>query len=110
MVDVNGTKFHLLYGCEDWSTCFLEDRETALAKLWTEEDQSLQKENPPPLEWDCGSASLRLAREVPLFRPARGQTPLDLSTRRGSDRDRYGNWYWIDTTESGIRFLPNGAY
>lgn len=100
-MDVNGTKFHLLYGCEDWSRCQLADSDVPLAVLW--------EEGHPPLEWDCASASLRLAREVPLFRRAQGKTLLDLSTRRGAGRDRSGNWYWIDPAESGIRFLPDGA-
>jgi phage tail-like protein len=101
-VDVNGTKFHLLYGCEDWGNCQLEDSEETLASLW--------QNNHASLEWDCESASLRLAREVPLFRSLKRRAFLDLSTRRGAGRDRYGNWYWIDPDESGIRFLPNGAY
>ncbi|GHO87620.1 phage tail protein [Dictyobacter formicarum] len=64
-----------------------------------------------PLEWDHTSSSLRLAREVPLFRQFSNETPqpLALNTRRGAAQDLAGNWYWIDQDESGIRCLPNGA-
>src|SRR5690242_20120523 len=52
--------------------------------------------------------ALRLAREVVLFPRSGRAPPLDLRQRRGAGRDRYGNWYWIDLDESGIRYLANG--
>ncbi len=117
-MDVNGTMYHLLYECDDWSQCLLVDggtgKDETLQELWRARSelsqQSDQSSSPTPLEWDCGSASLRLSREVPLFRPLKGKEPLSLRTRRGAGCDRYGNWYWIDDNESGIRFLPAGEY
>ena len=44
----------------------------------------------PALEWDCGSRSLRLAREAPLFRRQRDNTPLDIKARRGAGRPQLG--------------------
>jgi phage tail-like protein len=101
-VDVNGTRYHLLYGPDDWGRCLL-DGETPLAGLW-------DSNPPPPLEWNADASALRLRREAPLFRRAGRTPPLPLSTRRGAGRDRYGNWYWIDPQESGLRFLPASAY
>jgi phage tail-like protein len=100
-VDVNGTKYHLLYGCDDWSQCLLDGQ--PLKNLWGQGAH-------PALEWDGMSASLRLARELPLFRLLAGNSKLPLSTRRGAGCDHDGNWYWIDDSESGIRFLPAGEY
>src|SRR5438270_13901440 len=97
-VDVNGTKYHLLYSCDDWGSCLLEGDERNLALCWSDDHDH------PALEWDCGSRSLRLAREAPLFRRQRDNTPLDIKARRGAGRDSSGNWYWIDPGERGILF------
>jgi phage tail-like protein len=105
-LDVNGTKFHLLYGCEDWGGCSLEGTDGTIQSLWDSVSPAVH----PPLEWDCDMASLRLAREVPLFRRQTDSPPLDVLARRGAGRDRYGNWYWIDEQESGIRCLRNSTY
>lgn len=102
-MDVNGTKYHLLFGQQDWGNCLLAGSENTLSELWSANQH-------PSLEWDETSATLRLAQEVPIFRRSKRMPPLDLNTRRGAGRDRYGNWYWIDQPESGIRCLPNGSY
>jgi phage tail-like protein len=113
-VDVNGAKYHLLYGRDDWGQCLVEqDGEfVPLSKLW-QADHSHQSRAESPLEWNDGSAGLRLSRETPLFKlvgRAEQAAPLDLYARRGAGRDPYGNWYWIDPDESGLRFLPVGAF
>ena len=104
-MDVNGTKFHLLYGCSDWGSCILQDSEggDSLQHLW-------QIDAHPSLEWDCSMQSLRLAREVPLFRKQSDFPSLNINKRRGAGRDRNGNWYWIDEQESAIRCLHKGTY
>ncbi len=107
-MDVNGTKYHLLYNCNDWNTCHTEDVrsgvEHSLQELWNVPTLDA------PLEWDCATASLRLAREVPLFRQKTAIPPLDISTRRGAGCDVNGNWYWIDSLENSILILPSGSY
>jgi phage tail-like protein len=115
-VDSNGTRYHLLYGLADWRRCSLlredetdplaDPRVDSLADLLTDESSR----NPHvPLEWDPERRALRLARQTPIFGRGRRARPLDVGLRRGAGRDRYGNWYWIDPTEQGIRFLPYGA-
>lgn len=92
-MDVNGTKYHLLFGADDWDACLEAGGEAH-----------------PALEWDAASASMRLRRQAALFRRAsRTEAPLTSAARRGSGRDHYGNWYWIDQDERSIRFLPAGA-
>lgn len=103
-MDVNGTRYHLLYGCDNWGDCFLEGDEHPLGARWRDDHDQ------PALEWDCGSKSVRLAREVPLFRGQRSTPPLDIRARRGAGCDSFGNWYWIDAKESGILFQANGTY
>lgn len=105
-MDINGTKFHLLYGRDDWGACLsLDDvARRSLATLWALIDEDEQ----PPLEWNAAGGYLHLARQAPLFRSATTTERLDINLRRGAGRDRYGHWYWIDPQESGIRFLANG--
>jgi phage tail-like protein len=103
-MDVNGTKFHLLYNRADWGLCFPEGSEATLAELWDQPDESKQ----PALEWN--GDHLRLRRLAPLFRQStRSDQPLDIGVRRGSARDQYGHFYWINAEQTGIRFLANGA-
>lgn len=111
-MDVNGTRYHLLYGPNDWGQCSLDGSEETLAELW----KMLEDEDKPhlsvPLEWDgSDSASLRLRREIPLVQLMKQHgASLPLGKRRGAGRDRYGNWYWIDESQNGLRFLPDRAY
>ena len=103
-MDVNQTRFHLLHGRADWGQLRLSDGTAALAELWQQpEGVDL------PVVWDDTSRALRLTSRVPLFRRASGTEELVIAQRRGADRDSYGNWYWIDEAESGIRFLPSGG-
>ena len=105
-MDVNGTRFHLLNSCADWSACRLVtptgEEGATLAESWQPGNDAV------PLEWNWTSRALRLARSVPLFRRSARTEPLDVGQRRGAGRDAYGNWYWIDEAQTGLRFLPVG--
>jgi phage tail-like protein len=98
-VDVNGTRYHLLDGEADWGRCYSASGAASLGELWT-------TQQPADLEWDAARHMLRLKRLPPRFRQARRVEPLDIHSRRGAGRDGYGNWYWIDADERGIRILP----
>src|SRR2546423_9798949 len=103
-MDVNSTQYHLLYGRSDWGSCLLAGSDQSLAASWSENQLAA-------LEWDEERATLRLRREPLLFRRAKKrEPPLEMKDRRGAGRDRYGNWYWIDPDETGIRFLSPGEY
>lgn len=106
-MDVNGTRYHLLYGRDDWGQCLLEANEHNLTDLWSSKEESQLS---VPLEWDDESASLRLTRELPLVRLVKPAESLSPERRRGAARDKYGNWYWIDASQNGLRFLPADAY
>lgn len=89
-MDVNNTRFHLLLGRRDW--------ERHLGGHASPPDDSLV--------WDPTEGCVTLQPEV-VFQAAIGDARLELSTRRGADRDRYGNIYYIDEDESGIRMVPH---
>lgn len=105
-MDVNGTRFHLLYGRADWGACRSvdDDAQRTLAELWALIDEAQQ----PPVTWNGAGRYLHLARQAPLFHRAAQTNQLDSAARRGAGQDRYGHWYWIDEQERGIRFLAKG--
>jgi phage tail-like protein len=92
-MDVNQTRFHLVYGQADWF------RAPAAAGSPAPE---------PLLDWNKSDATLSLHQELFVFPRPAAQAPLVVEERRGSGRDRYGNWYWIGTGQNEIRFL--GAF
>jgi len=89
MIDVNGTRHHLLLGGEDWRPRIAAGG-TGVA-------------------WDAGGATVGLRpRERRLPRPP-GAELLDAADRRGAGADRWGNVYWIGDGEGSVRHLPAGT-
>ncbi|HYH79732.1 MAG TPA: phage tail protein [Longimicrobium sp.] len=71
-MDVNGTRFHLLLGRDDW----VGARGPAARAEWADGALGLQR--------------------LPVVFPARGlETPPTQDDRRGAGRDSFGNWYVI---------------
>jgi phage tail-like protein len=120
-MDANQTKFHLLYGRDDWGHCRLAGATDTLGALWqAASTDALPEGGEPPaspptaaqkpaLEWDDATGSLRLRRSTPLFRRSGRTVPLRPEQRRGAGRDQYGNWYWIAADERTLMFLARGA-
>ncbi|HMC08673.1 MAG TPA: hypothetical protein VKL22_05075, partial [Actinomycetota bacterium] len=100
-MDVQGTRFHLIHGRADWERCTDPATGEHLGQLWREDTHTA-------LQFDNRSGALRLTLDTPLFRKAGPMSPLDPGIRRGSGRDRYGNWYWIDEDRVSIRRRPSG--
>ncbi len=88
-MDVNQTRFHLVYGAQDWNPA------QAAASPSVE----------PLFDWNPCDATLSLHEELFVFPRLPGQTPLMIENRRGAARDRYGNWYWIAPDRTELRFL-----
>ena len=84
-MDVNLTRFHLVYGQADW---------------FPGSSSSVE----PLFDWNDCDATLGLHQELFVF-SKRGQLPLDVADRRGAGRDIYGNWYTIASSQDEIRFL-----
>ncbi|HEX7838556.1 MAG TPA: phage tail protein, partial [Kofleriaceae bacterium] len=86
-MDVNGTRFHLLLGHDDWARCSLVSGAVA---------------------WSSERSELTL--EPTLFRfPPPVVAPHPVEARRGAARDRFGNWYWIGPGANQARVLSSGS-
>lgn len=94
-MDVNGSRFQLLLGYDDWSRC-TDEAGTALADLWERE----QRER--PADWDAARSELILRAGIFEFPPTRADRPPRPTDRRGAARDRYGSFYWIDEGRTRI--------
>ncbi|GAC1361297.1 MAG: hypothetical protein NVSMB32_00020 [Actinomycetota bacterium] len=95
-MDVQGTRYHLVHGRQDWGACLDPGTGRPLGDLW---DAAIHT----ALEYDSASAALRLTRDTPLFRRASPLPQFDVDLRRGAGRDAYENWYWIDHDKASIR-------
>jgi phage tail-like protein len=92
-VDVNGTRFHLLAGRDDWESCL---RRTGAA-------------GPVDAAWDDQDGRLTLRKQLTFFLPrGRREVPLWPSARRGADFDRFGNRFWIGRDRKSIYWASCG--
>ena len=101
-MNANGTRFKTILGEADWGRCSSDSE--SLSTLWAQP--------PGPIEgtrWDHARQELTLAARPWTFPLPTGQRRLEQAARRGSAVDRYGNWYWIDDTETGIQVLSSGS-
>ena len=103
-MNVNGSKFHLVHERADWRRWTSVRAGATLAEIFDNAEMFPDA----TVEWNRRERNLRLARQLVQFRTASDQPPTSLANRRGSGRDRYGHWYWIDETQTGIRFLAQG--
>jgi phage tail-like protein len=103
-MDVNGSRFHLLFGRNDWAQCSVDG--TTLEKIWQAKPL---KPDTVKLSWDIERQELTLEQRLLKFTAAPGDTFPALSNRRGAAADRYGNWYWIHESEHKISVLSSGT-
>ncbi|MGI9060607.1 MAG: phage tail protein [Ktedonobacteraceae bacterium] len=111
-MDVNGTRFQLLLGFDDWSNCFEVDdaveppRTRILNQSW---QASSSAEASPPWDtdhlqgsaWDSERAELTLRPLIFQF-PTLGGKTLTQEQRRGAACDRNGRWYSLSDTGTEI--------
>ena len=104
IMDVNGTRFHLLLGRDDWARCLIDD--ITLADLWS---ASPPRPDGGNLEWNDYRNELTLRpRLLKHVAAPKDVVPL-LESRRGAGRDQFGNWYWIDDSKTKILALSTGS-
>ncbi|MGV9386415.1 phage tail protein [Nonomuraea sp. NPDC003707] len=114
-MDVNGTRFHLLLGEDDWGRCagsLSPPGESPvappvgtlvpLAEAWAAERDT-------EVVYDRRSEELTLRPRPFVFPFASDAAPLDPAVRRGAARDRYGNWYWVDTVPTRLLVHSSGS-
>ena len=104
-MDANGTKFHLLLGKGDWSR-LTDERGLLLAEVW---DLPPGERDQVNTHWNEEASELTLAPRLFQFTPAPKDNAPELENRRGAGRDRFGNWYWIDSTEREILVHSSGS-
>lgn len=115
-MDVNGTRFHLVKGCQDWQVCRVvgdQDISRAAFSNCAERAQVhtfVAAEAPlTPVDWHERSASLTLRPLLVLFPRGKRDVPLTPEARRGADVDRFGNWYWISHDRQRLFWRPVGS-
>lgn len=86
-MDVNGSRYHLLYGEQDWLPLLVAQGSD---KLW----------------WDRVNQNISLAPEILKLPLPEGDTLLEPEHRRGAAYDHYGNVYWINPDENEILMRP----
>jgi phage tail-like protein len=112
IMDVNGTKYHLLLGKADWGRCVAPQGSRPLSSLWA---GSPTEKKEAGLAWDEKKDEIHLHQIVFQFihprnvqaSPPRAEKAPDIRDRRGACRDMFGNWYWI--AENGTEILVNSA-
>lgn len=92
-MDVNQTRFHLVYGKADWLPPAAPTSPVT----------------PPLFDWNCADGTVGLHEELFVFPRRVGQLPLAVENRRGAGSDRYGNWYWVADGQDELRFLSEAA-
>lgn len=93
-MDVNGTRFHLIAGKDDWLECLKETSPYGSADA----------------TWVDQCRALTLQPQLSFFFP-RGlrDIPLQPSARRGAAFDRFGNRYWIGRDRHTLYWIPSGS-
>lgn len=94
-MNVNGTRFHLLYGEADWTGCYVPARGQSVAEL---------NQTAAPSSFDWMGDYLQLRAQPPIFHQSEGNARPDSTVhlRRGMVRDWRGTWYWIDRSQTRI--------
>lgn len=111
--DPQGGRFHLLAGQSDWALCSEPDHrlpDPITSPLTGPALATGTVHRPGNFEWDEATGSLRLAHRDAVARHPTSMSLHRTDQRRGADRDRYGNWYWItDDNRSIVRVAPGAS-
>lgn len=86
-MDVNQTHYHLVSGENDWLPLLADAPGT---RLW----------------WEDQSRSVLLAPQILRLPVSEKAAAMGIDQRRGASFDQYGNVYWIDELEKGLRIQP----
>jgi phage tail-like protein len=99
-MDANGTRFHLLLGEQDWRRCTNEAGLPVFTKSGSPESG---------LEYNTQQQAVTLAARIYYFKAAAADRPPAVEDRRGSARDRFGNFFWVDAARESISALSAGT-
>jgi hypothetical protein len=96
-----------MLGVQDWSIC--TDENGVPFSTLIDSDGEKYPESTPALGWDKLRNEVILQPRLVRFEAARLDNPPSVDDRRGAGRDRYGNWYWIEKTETEILVNSSGT-
>lgn len=103
-MDVNGTRFQLLLGESDWAACT-----DGRARVGPAEAAPPADYESADLAWNRERSELTLRPLLFQFSAPPKDEPPSLAFRRGAARDRYGDWYWVDSTARRVFVRREGA-
>ncbi len=110
-MNVNGARFQLLLGRNDWGRCTDGDDGSALAlqSLWdtTSNPTSVHPARLPA--WDALRNELTLRPRVLELPATAGEAALTLDARRSAAADRYGNVYRVGDDRTSLRVTSAGS-
>ncbi len=106
-MDANGTRLFMILGKKDWSDC--TDDEGVQFSRAMESGPKEYVESTVGLGWDEKRSEVILHPRLMKFKAAPRDIPPTVDDRRGSARDRYGNWYWIDPARTEILVNSSGT-
>src|SRR5690606_4676490 len=115
-MDVNGTRFHLVKGCQDWQVARVVGAH-GLSRVafgncaaQAQVDSSVDDEaSITAVDWHERPASLTLRPLLAGCPRGTRDAPLTPEARRGADVDRFGNWYWISHDRQRLFWRPAGS-
>ncbi len=117
-MNVNGTRFHLLLGQNDWGRCSVrvENEMIALAEYWPVVDSAGQTIAAParaPIDatssWDDGRKIITLHHIDKRLMRTPGEQRYDFTHQRSPVADSWGNIYAISDDRRGITILSRGS-
>jgi phage tail-like protein len=111
-MNVNGSRFHLLLGRDDWGRCLDGDTDEArtLRSWWDGAVSSPPTALRPELpDWDVELKEVRLKSLLLELPDTPGETQLSLDARRCACADRYGNVYRIGDDRRTLRVFSAGS-
>lgn len=107
-MNVNGARFHLLLGREDFERCFDGGGSRTLAERWSSPATSPEAATRAPA-WDSERNELVIPSAPITLPPTAGESPLTLEARRAAAADRFGNIYWIAADRLSVRVRSAGS-
>jgi phage tail-like protein len=109
-MDVNGTRFHLLLGRDDFGRrCRLRDAAGGLSHLLEEVFGASTAGGDAPFSWSGTREELTLGTRVFYFTPAEGNVAVSIDDRRGAAADVHGTIYWIAGSGAEILVHSSGS-
>lgn len=107
-MNVNGARFHLLLGRDDWRRCRAADGRT-LASWWDDVDSPMPVPPDDLPEWDAARHEIALRAQGIALPATVGEAPLTIEARRAAAADRHGNVYRIADDRASLRVTSAGS-